>query len=286
MIINLIFMTNDIMNWLIQCEINKEMKNFSDHLSIQTIIDFRVCKESTRKSRRNWKTMNKEKFINILREQMLKSLSNHEMRRWCIDEYTKQLLNALKKIVKIFTFWARSHEMIKAEWTKKYMKIIKSMQWMRKSCWIINDWTEYIQACNKKSKIIRKQKRSEYWEIMQNVEQFSRKLFKTAKWARNAIADTLTQATIFSLIKSEYFDIIITVQNKVKMMFQTHFSSSSEILMLNTINFKYSLLIENDILLTHCEIKRVIYKATFDKMSKHTKYINRIMCRLVDDASE
>ncbi len=279
-------MTNDIMNWLIQCEINKEMKNFSDHLSIQTIIDFRVCKESTRKSRRNWKTMNKEKFINILREQMLKSLSNHEMRRWCIDEYTKQLLNALKKIVKIFTFWARSHEMIKAEWTKKYMKIIKSMQWMRKSCWIINDWTEYIQACNKKSKIIRKQKRSEYWEIMQNVEQFSRKLFKTAKWARNAIADTLTQATIFSLIKSEYFDIIITVQNKVKMMFQTHFSSSSEILMLNTINFKYSLLIENDILLTHCEIKRVIYKATFDKMSKHTKYINRIMCRLVDDASE
>ena len=279
-------MTNDIMNWLIQCEINKEMKNFSDHLSIQTIIDFRVCKESTRKSRRNWKTMNKEKFINILREQMLKSLSNHEMRRWCIDEYTKQLLNALKKIVKIFTFWARSHEMIKAEWTKKYMKIIKSMQWIRKSCWIINDWTEYIQACNKKSKIIRKQKRSEYWEIMQNVEQFSRKLFKTAKWARNAIADTLTQATIFSLIKSEYFDIIITVQNKVKMMFQTHFSSSSEILMLNTINFKYSLLIENDILLTHCEIKRVIYKATFDKMSKHTKYINRIMCRLVDDASE
>ncbi len=279
-------MTNDIMNWLIQCEINKEMKNFSDHLLIQTIIDFRVCKESTRKSRRNWKTMNEEKFINILREQMLKSLSNHEMRRWCIDEYTKQLLNALKKIVKIFTFWAKSHEMIKAEWTKKYIKIIKSMQWMRKSCWIINDWTEYIQACNKKSKIIRKQKRSEYWEIMQNVEQFSRKLFKTVKWARNAIADTLTQATIFSLIKSEYFDIIITMQNKVKMMFQTHFSSSSEILMLNTINFKYSLLIEDDILLTHCEIKRVIYKATSDKMSKHTKYINRIMCRLVDDASE
>ncbi len=34
MIINLIFMTDDIMNWLIQCEINKEMKNFSNYLSI------------------------------------------------------------------------------------------------------------------------------------------------------------------------------------------------------------------------------------------------------------
>ncbi len=65
------------------------------------------------------------------------------------------------------------------------------MQRMRKSCWIIDDWTEYIWACDKKSKIIRKQKRSKYQEIMQNVEQFLRKLFKTTKWVRNAVANTL-----------------------------------------------------------------------------------------------
>ncbi len=155
-------MTDDIMNQLIWCEINEEMRNFSDHLSIQTIIDFRVCKESTWKSRYNWKIMNEKKFINTLKEQMLKSLLNHEMKHWCINEYTKQLLNALKKIIKIFTFWTRSYEMIKAEWMKKCMKIIKRIQWMRKSCWIVNDWTKYIQACDKKSKIIRKQKRDEY----------------------------------------------------------------------------------------------------------------------------
>ncbi len=217
---------------------------------------------------------------------MLKSLLNHETKRWCINEYIKQLLNALKKIIKIFTFWARLHEMIKAEWMKKSIKIIKSMQWMKRSCQIIDDWAEYIQACDKKSKIIRKQKHSEYQEVMQNVEQFSRRLFKTAKWARNAIADILTQATIFSLIKSECFDIITTAQNKVKMMFQTHFSSSSKIFMLNTIDFKYLFSIENDILLMHCKIKRVVYKVTSDKISKHTRYINRIMCRLVDNTSE
>ena len=176
--------------------------------------------------------------------------------------------------------------MIKAEWMKKCMKIIKSMQWMRRSCWIVDDWTKYIQACDKKSKIIRKQKRNEYWKIMQNVEQFSRELFKTAKWARNAVANILTQATISFLIKSECSDIITTMQNKAKMMFQTHFSSSSEIFMLNTINFKYSLSIKDDVLLMHQEIKEVIYKATSDKMLKHMKYINRIMRRLVDDTSE
>ncbi len=125
--IDLIFTTNDIMNRLIQCEINEEMKNFSDHLLIQTIIDFRVCKESARKLHCNWKIMNEEKFINILKEQMLKSLLNYEMKCWCINEYIKQLLNALKKIIEIFILWARSHEMIKAEWTKKCMKIIKSV---------------------------------------------------------------------------------------------------------------------------------------------------------------
>ncbi len=176
--------------------------------------------------------------------------------------------------------------MIKAEWTKKCMKIVKSMQWIRRSCWIINDWTEYIQACDKKSKIIRKQKRSEYWKIMQNVEQFSRELFKTAKWARNAITDTLTQTTIFSLIKSKCFNIITTTQNKAKMMFQTHFSSFSKIFMLNIIDFKYSLLIKNDALLIHHEIKRVIYKVTSDKMLKHTRYINKIMRKLINDVSE
>ena len=284
--INLIFTTDDIMNQLIWCEINEEMKNFSDHLLIQTIINLKVCKKSAWKLRCNWKTMNEKKIINILKEQMLKSLLNHEMKHWCINEYIKQLLNALKKIIEFFTFWARLYEMIKAEWTKKCTKIIKSVQWIRRNCRIINNWTEYIQACNKKSKIIRKQKHSKYQEIMQNVEQFSRKLFKTVKWARNAVANTLTQATISSLIKSECFDIIITTQNKVKMMFQTHFSSFSEIFMLNIINFKYSLLIEDNVLLMHHKIKKVIYKATSDKMLKHMKYINKIMCRLINDASE
>ncbi len=284
--IDLIFTTKNIINRLIWCEINEEMKKFSDHLSIQTVINFKVCKKSAQRSRCNWKTMNEEKFINTLRKQMSKSLLNQKMKCQCINKYIKQLLNALRKIIKIFILWVRSYEMIKAEWTKKCTKIVKSMQWMRKDCWIIDDWVEYIQACNKKSKIIRKQKRSEYWEIMQNVEQFSRELFQIMKWARNAVADTLTQVTIFSLTKSKCSDIITTAQNKVKIMFQTHFSSSSEILMLNTMNFKYSLLIENDISLIHCKIKKVIYKVTFDKTSKHMRYTNRIMCRLVDNTSE
>ena len=66
-------------------------------------------------------------------------------------------------------------------------------------------------------------------------------------------------------------------------MFQTYFSSSSEIFMLNTEDFKYSLLIKNDASLIHHKIKRIIYKMTFNKTLKHTEYMNRIMRRLIDD---
>ncbi len=74
-------MINNIMNQLIQCKIDEKMKNFSNHLLIQTIIDFKVCKKSARKSCYNWKIINEEKFFNILKEQMSKLLLNHKMRR-------------------------------------------------------------------------------------------------------------------------------------------------------------------------------------------------------------
>lgn len=167
--------------------------------------------------------MDEEKFINTLREQIPEPLSDQEAGRQRINEYTKQLLKALEEAVEISTPWARPHEMAKAGWTKECTEVVKSVRRMRRSCRTVSDWTEYIRACDKKGKIIRKQKRSEYREAMQNVEQSSRGLFRTAKWARNAVAGTLTQATIPPLIKPGSFNIATTAQDKAEVMFQAHF---------------------------------------------------------------
>jgi len=48
--------------------------------------------------------MNEEKFINTLREQRSESLLNQKMKHQRINEYMKQLLNALREIIEIFTF--------------------------------------------------------------------------------------------------------------------------------------------------------------------------------------
>jgi len=56
--------------------------------------------------------------------------------------------------------------------------------------------------------------------------------------------------------------------------------------MLNTKDFKYLLSIKNDASLMHCKIKRIIYKTMFNKTLKYTEYINKIMCKLINDTSE
>jgi len=42
MTINLIFTTNDIMNQLIRCKINEEMKNFSNHFKLIIELSFEL----------------------------------------------------------------------------------------------------------------------------------------------------------------------------------------------------------------------------------------------------
>ncbi len=183
--------------------------------------------------------------------------------------------------------WRKSSRFLLSEWDHTKWSKQNERRNVWKSSKACNEWEETVESLmieQSTFKHMTRRARSSENRNAVNIEQFSRELFKTAKWARNAIADTLTQATIFSLIKSECFNIVTTAQNKMKMMFQIHFSSSSKILMLNTKDFKYSLSIENDASLMHCKIKKVIYKIMLNKISKHTEYTNKIMCKLVDDA--
>ena len=51
-IIDLIFIIDNISNRLIKCEIDEKIKNLSNYLLIQTIIDLKICEKFARKSRR------------------------------------------------------------------------------------------------------------------------------------------------------------------------------------------------------------------------------------------
>ena len=90
----------------------------------------------------------------------------------------------------------------------------------------------------------------------------------------------------FFLYKQKQLKFVTTTQKKTKIMFQTHYLSFSKILMNDIENFDYSLSIKTNVSLTNREIKRVTYKTTSNKISKHIDYTNKVMRKLVDDASK
>jgi uncharacterized membrane protein len=192
------------------------MKNFFDHLPIQTIIDLRAREEPARRRRKHWKAIDKEKFANTLKDYLPEPLLDQKARRQRINEYTSRLLEALKEAVETSTPWARPHEMAKAGWTKECTEAVKKVRRMRRSCRIVDDWTKYVRACDKKGRIIKKQKRDKYRKAMKCAKQSPKKLFGVAKWARNAAARTLTQATIPPLAMGEGLGIATTTQEKAK----------------------------------------------------------------------
>jgi len=53
--------------------------------------------------------------------------------------------------------------------------------------------------------------------------------------------------------------------------------------MQDTKDFNYLSLIEDDVLLTYCEIKRVTHKAILNKTLKYISYINRVMRKFVNN---
>ena len=88
------------------------------------------------------------------------------------------------------------------------------------------------------------------------------------------------------LYKQKQLKFVTTTQEKMKIMFQIYYSLFSKILMNDIENFNYSSSIKANVSLTNREIKRVIYKTTSNKISRHIDYMNKIMRKLVDDASK
>ena len=80
--------------------------------------------------------------------------------------------------------------------------------------------------------------------------------------------------TIISLLKKRE-NLIITAQNKIEIMFETHFSFSSTVFIKNVAKFNYFLLIDDKASMTRCEVMKVIYKISSDKAFKINKIINR-----------
>ena len=90
--IDLFFTTNVLINKSIKCDINRSIKNLFNHLFVETCVKRRLVEKLTRRFRRDWKSMNIEKFEQYFETYLSKLLSKVKSERqrinWVIaDEY-------------------------------------------------------------------------------------------------------------------------------------------------------------------------------------------------------
>ena len=84
---------------------------------------------------------------------------------------------------------------------------------------------------------------------------------------------------ISSLKKRE--KLIITAQNKIKIMFETYFSFSSTMFMKNVKEFDYFLLIDDETSMTRREIIKIIHKINSNKTFEINEIINKTLRQLI-----
>ena len=88
----------------------------------------------------------------------------------------------------------------------------------------------------------------------------------------------MSQIIILSLKKRE--ELIITTQNKIEIMFEIHFSSSSTMFMKNVEKFDYFSLVENEAPMTRREIMKIIHKINLNKAFEINEIINKALRQL------
>ena len=163
--IDLFFTTDVLIKKLIECKINQSIKNSFNHLFIETCLKLYFVEKSMRCSRRDWKSMNLEKFEQYLETHLLESLSKEKSERQRINEYIESLLRNIEKTIKNFTSWAKICNRSREFWSKKCKQIIKKRRRKRrvyiKNSTIYN-WTKYMYVCDTKDKIIKRHKRDDY----------------------------------------------------------------------------------------------------------------------------
>ena len=182
--IDLFFITDALINRIMKCEINQSIKNFFDHLFVETCVKLRLVEKLARCSRRDWKSMNLEKFEQYLETHLSKSLSKTKSERQRINEYIESLLKNIERTVKNFTSWTKIYDKSRKFWSKECKQAIRKTRHKRrvyiKDSTMYN-WTKYLHICDKKDKIIKKHKKNDYRKIMRFVDESNKKLYAIAK---------------------------------------------------------------------------------------------------------
>ncbi|KAJ6133707.1 hypothetical protein N7523_000029 [Penicillium sp. IBT 18751x] len=195
--LELVFASASLDGRMIDCRVVEDIHADSDHLPVCTILDFETAEAADAPKRRNWKSMDEDKFLTFvntnLQDKPWLHLPGKVHPRW-IDDATDYLMDVVQRGIQELTPWARPSQRANPGFTPEYRSAVKTTRRLRRKHTISQDegdWQEYTKARNRKGKILKIASRTVYrkW-IKELTEKGPKGLWKVGKWARSREASS------------------------------------------------------------------------------------------------
>ena len=261
--IDLIFATETLTEQIEHCKVVREIEQSSYHLPIATCFSLETAPEPTpTRKRRAWKKLNVEKFTETFTREVETLYYLDLANRQQINQYTEMLAQAMSKAAEAATPWKQVSEFMKGYWTQECQNVVKTTRRLRRiysETHAEEDWQRYIQAKDRKGKIIEQAKRRDFRQSMHQASDTPEGIWKIVKWARKR-SQKLTDQISIPTLKWNGVEAQDS-RSKAELLRQTLFPPPPEADLQDMENFQYPTPVEQVPRLTVEEINRAV-KAT------------------------
>ncbi len=160
-IINLIFATSKLQASVTHCENRRDLDQFSNHISISTILTMKI-ERILNKKKRVWKRFNYDNLATHMRLFIYVFVFiSHKN----IKFLTRKFQDCINSIIHAIVFLIKSSSRTKSYWNQKCVDVVTTTKRCRREWTAIhikNSWKTYLHAMNVKKKIIVKEKKLKF----------------------------------------------------------------------------------------------------------------------------
>ena len=183
--IDLIFISDTLFLFLIQCQVIWEIEQSSDYLSVLTVIQ-QLTQAATLIKRWLWKKIDQKVFTEVVWNREINSTQLLTVQE--VDNLISEVHRLLEQAIDESVPWAHSSPQAQKWWIKKCAEIVKTTWELRRIASHINQLDDYIwyqRASNWKKSVICTVKVRNFWEEVQKISQNLNHTWKFIWWVKS-----------------------------------------------------------------------------------------------------
>ncbi len=275
--IDLVFSSEKIQFMTCKCKVRIDLHQRLNHLSIITELCLQTISVQL-STQQLWKKMNTEALSAYLRIHL--SLKHSLDDKTMMNVKVCKIIRVLQKIIEKSTLLTKSSNWARDFWNQSCFKVVmKSRQlWIIwKTQGTLEAWNEYLKHNDHKNKIIQQTKCAHFRTQMHELSEALKSIWRFAKWARieSQLSKKLSQ---FSSLKwSDIDHMTTTFEEKIEILREKFFSSSSQANVSDIAESFISLTVSFNSRITEDEVKQTIRRVKADKASNASDISNRVL---------